>query len=105
MQDLNTRVGSDPKVMAAVRSGNLSALNSMFKSAVREYANRDKEVTGETDKKILEQNKHKAPVSGGAGPQVTDALPEDVKQVKKGQEENWMMQQLNGLFAKVGKKK
>ena len=105
MQDMNSRVGGDPKLMQAVRAGNLSALNTVFKSAVREYVNSDKQVAAETDKKVADQSKHKAPISGGACSQVTDALPEDVKQVKKGQEENWMMQQLGNLFSKVGKKK
>lgn len=105
MSDLNMRVGADPKVMQAVRSGNLSALHGIFKAAVREYANRDKEVTEQKDTKIAQQQQKKAPVSGGVGSHTENQLPDDIKQVPKGQEDNWMMQQLGALGRKFGIKK
>lgn len=103
--DLNARVGADPKVMQAVRSGNLSAINSAFKAAVREYVNRDKQVNEEKDKKIVEQSQKKPLVAGGVGTPGEGELPSDVKQVPKGQEDNWMMQELGKLAKKVGLKK
>lgn len=103
MSEINGKVAADPKMMQAVRAGNMSALNGVFKSAVREYVNRDKQVAADTNDKIKQQEKHKQPVGGGAGAPTGDALPDDVKQVAKGQEGNWLDQQLAKLLG--GRKK
>lgn len=102
--DMNNRIGSNPQLMQAILSGNLSALNSTFKSAVKEYVNRDKQVTTATAQTLASQT-HKPPVATGATVVTSDALPDDVRQVKKGQEEAWQDQQLTRLFEGAKRKK
>jgi hypothetical protein len=102
--ELNQRVGADPSIMQAVRGGRMSAINGIFKAVAREYVNRDKEVSTEKDVKIAIQDKKKAPI-GGSGNLESGQLPDDVKQVPKGQEDTWMMQQLGKLANKVGLKR
>jgi len=100
--DLKERVANDPKVIEAVRKGNMTALHGMFKTAVREFNNRDKEVAETTDTKIAQQLQKKPPLSGGAGGVTDGDLPDDVRQVPKGQEDTWLNQQLGKLAKKAG---
>lgn len=102
--DLNARIVSDPKVLAAIKNGNVAAVNSVFKTAVREYVNRDKQVSEENGVKIADQSRKKMPLGGGAGAQEAGELPDDIRQVKKGQEDSWLDQQL-GKLAKIAKRK
>lgn len=105
MADLNAKIAADPKVLESIRGGNVKAANKLFKAACREYIDRDKEVVTGKEKKLGEQGKHKPPLASGGGgaQQVEGELPDDVRQVPKDQEENWMRQQLGKLFG--GKKK
>ena len=96
--DLKTRLAEDPKTLAAIKSGNTKAVNSLFKTACREYLQRDKEVTETTTEKIAAQDKKKIPLGGGAAQ--TDTIPEDIRQVKKGQEDSWAQRALDILFKK-----
>lgn len=97
--DLNQRIAADPKILAAVKSGKPAAANALFKAACRDYLNRDKEVVEQTGEKIAAQEKKKLPL-GGAGGQDAGTLPDDIKQVPKGQEDSWVDQQLGKLFGK-----
>lgn len=98
---LNARVAGDPNILNAIRSGNVSAVNSLFKKTIREYATRDKQVSGDTAAKIATQSQKQAPIGGGTTNETV--LPDDVKQVPKGQEDNWLDQQLGKLARLVGK--
>lgn len=95
--DLNARVGSNPKVLAALKAGNITAANGLFKEAVRDYVNRDKQTADATAAKVELQSQKKVPVSGGVGSPESGALPDDIKQVPKGQEDSWMDAQLAKL--------
>ncbi len=100
--DLNNRVAADAKVLAALKAGNPNAANALFKQAVRDYANRDKEVSTDKNDKIKLQTNKKLIVGGGGNQQGTDELPDDVKYVPKGKEDSWMDQQLAKLARKAG---
>lgn len=97
--DLNQRVAGDKKVLDAIRSGKPTAVTALFKEVVREYISHDKLVTGKRQEKEAAQDKKLAPLGGGTAV-VENTLPDDIKQVPKGQEDNWMTQQLNKLFSR-----
>ncbi len=97
--DLNARVAADPKAMTAVKSGNVKAVNALFKAACKDYVNRDKEVVTGTAAKIETQEKKKLPLGGGAGSE--DTVPDDYSAIKVGDEEmreKSMLKQLGNLF-------
>lgn len=100
--DLNAKVASDPKIITAIKGGNVNAVNGLFKAAIREYATRDKQTAQKTAEKIDLQSQKKPPISGGAVSQ-EGALPDDIRQVPKGQEDNWMEQQFSKLARLVKK--
>lgn len=99
--DLTTRISADPKVLAAIKGGNASAANKLFKDACREYLTRDQEVVQQNGEKITGQERKKLPL-GGAGSETT-AMPENIKDVPKGQEEKWLDAGLAKLFGKKKK--
>lgn len=94
---INEAVGKDPKLVAALKSGNTKAVNSVFKAAVREYVTRDKAQAAETQGKIDAQTQHKPPLGGGAG-QEQSTIPDDLNQVKPEERENWMSRKLNSFL-------
>jgi len=96
--DLNQRIAADPKVLAAVKSGNAKAVNPLFKAACREYLTRDKEVVVQGEKKVEKQLQKKVPLGGASAE--TDAIPEDINQVKKEDRETWTQRALDKLFKK-----
>lgn len=101
--DLDARVGNSPQVKAAIMAGNLSAANTLFKQAVREYVERDKAtaavkagvLAGQEGKKTLLQS----------APQAVGALPSNVKEVPRDKLDEWQDQELTNLFATAGRKK
>ena len=101
---LNNKVVSDPKLLSAVKTGNMTAVNSAFKEVVKSYVLRDKAVKVAEGAKIEAQSNKRLPV-GGASAEVSgeQALPDDVKQVPKGKEDDWMWQQIGKLKKIVGK--
>ncbi len=85
--------------MAAVKSGNVKAVNALFKAACKDYVNRDKEVVTGTAAKIETQEKKKLPLGGGAGSE--DTVPDDYNAVKASDSdmmEKSMLKQLGNLF-------
>jgi hypothetical protein len=102
--DIHNRLSQSPAVQAAVKAGQTGAVNGIFKAAVREYVNRDKAVTEEKEAKRDAQAAKKAPLTTSSVPSTEKALPDDIKQVPKGQEDGWMDQQLAKLAAKVKRK-
>lgn len=96
---LNQKLAKDPKVLADIKSGKPKAINPVFKEVSRAYLKRDKQTTDATAAKLADQEKKKIPLGGGASETVGD-IPDDIKQVKKGQEDGWMDQQLGKLFGK-----
>ena len=97
--DLNNRVAADPKVLAAVKSGDTKKVIPLFKAACKEYATRDKEVVTGAAEKVTQQEKKKAPLGGGAA-EAANEIPDDIKQVKKGDEDKWLDKALGALFKK-----
>ncbi len=103
--DLNQRIAADPKVLAAIKGGDPKAAKALFKTACKDYINRDKEVSEDTTKKITVQSKKKLPMGGGAS-EVVGEVPDDIRAVKKGEEDKWLDKALTGFLGKVlgGKK-
>lgn len=99
---LNARVANDPQILTEIRNGNVNAVNSLFKTTIREYVLRDKQVNDTEAAKIAAQGHKQAPIGGGAATET--ALPDDIRQVPKGQEDSWMDQQLGKLARLVGRK-
>ncbi len=95
--DLNNRVMADPKVKAALNSGNMPAVNGLFKAAVRDYVQRDQQVAAGQQATLAAQEKKKAPLQ--TAPVTDQLLPDDIRQVPKGQEDSWMDQALAKLGA------
>jgi hypothetical protein len=98
--DLNNRIAADPKLYAAVKAGDIKGVLPVFKAACKEYLNRDKEVVEKKGEKIKAQEKKKLPIGSGAGGE-GDVIPEDIKSVKKGDEDAWLDKTLNGFLGKV----
>ena len=101
---IHNRVAADPQVKEAIRNGNPAAVNKIFAGAVREYVQRDKAVSEQKGQTLQKQTQHKPPMQTGATV-TSGALPDDIKQVPKGQEDNWLDQQLGRLKAKVSGKR
>lgn len=99
--DLKERVSNSPQVKQAVLAGNMTAVNSLFKQAVREYVERDK-ATAQVKAGVLEAQAGKKPLLQSA-PQADGVLPDNVKEVPKDKLDQWQDEQLANLFA--GKKK
>ena len=97
--DLNNRVMADARVKAALNAGNMPAVNGLFKAAVRDYVQRDQQVAAGQAATLAAQEVKKAPLQ--TTPVTDQALPDDIKQVPKGQEENWMDQALGKLGSLV----
>ncbi len=93
---LNSRVAADQTLMKAIRAGDVNAVNKLFKTTVREYVTRDKALSDSKAAKVELQDKKVLPV-GGAAATNDGALPDDIKQVPKGQEDTWLDQQLGKL--------
>lgn len=98
--DLNARVAADPKILTAIKSGDVTAVNKIFKAACKEYLTRDKQVAEETGEKVQVQSQKKLPIGGAAVTETAGQLPDDVRQVPKGQEDSWLDQQLGKLFGR-----
>jgi len=102
---INADVVNDKKVVAEIRKGNMRGLTEVFKKNANEYLKRDQTFNQNTNAKLEAQNKKKTPVSGGAGNVTSDnRLPDDVKQVKKGEEDSWLLQSLGDFFGSRKKK-
>ncbi len=97
--DLNNRVMADARVKAALNAGNMPAVNGLFKQAVRDYVQRDQQVAAGQAATLAAQEVKKVPLQ--TTPVTDQALPDDIKQVPKGQEENWMDQALGKLGSLV----
>ncbi len=98
--DLHNRVATDPAVFKAVSGGNFAAVNGLFKQAVREYVGRDKQANAAQQAQFAAQAAKKAPLTGSSPVAQVGALPDDIKAVPKGKEDEWMDQQLAGLASK-----
>lgn len=98
--DIDQRVGRDPRMLAAINGGNMAAINAVFKTAVKEYVQRDQSTQVAKDAALAAQGQHK-PLVQGQQIVETGLLPDDIKQVPAGQEENWMDQQLARLKSKM----
>lgn len=104
--DLKIQIAGNPKVMAEIQAGNPKAVNTLFKNVLKEYTTRDKAVADEKGAKIETQLGKKPPIGGGGNNVVEDQIPEDIKDVKKGDEDKWLDKTLNGFLGKMlGKKK
>ena len=95
--DITTKVSSDPALLAAYRSGNLMALNKAIKESIRDYSVKDQAAQVKREETVATQMTKKPLIAGQAVVQTGD-LPDDVKQVPKGQEGTWMDQQIKKLF-------
>jgi hypothetical protein len=103
---INAEVAADKKLVGELKRGNLKGITPIFKSNANAYLKRDQAFTQSTQQKVKEQEKKKPPVSGGAGTVTSDnQLPEDVKKVPKGQEDNWLSQTLGTFFNSQKKKR
>lgn len=101
MDALNARIARDPKLLEDIRGGKPAAVNKAFKEICTAYVTRDKAITTGTAEKVALQAAKVPPIAGsGAAAEIPGALPDDIKQVPKGQEETWMDQQLSKLFGK-----
>lgn len=97
---LDAAVVADPKLITAIRSGNTKAVNGLFKTVLRDYVNRDKEVSTETAATLEAQGKKKLPLGSAASNTGGDEIPEDINQVKKEDREKWVDRGLAALFGK-----
>lgn len=98
--DIDQRVGRDPRLLAEINNKNMAAINAVFKTAVKEYVQRDQSTQVAKDAALAAQGQHK-PLVQGQQIVETGLLPDDIKQVPAGQEENWMDQQLARLKSKM----
>ena len=95
--DLNNRIMNDAGVKARLNAGQMPAVNGLFKQAVRDYVQRDQQVTTAQAATLAAQATKVAPLQ--TAPVTEQLLSDDIKQVPKGQSENWMDQQLAKLGA------
>lgn len=106
LADLKIQIAGNPKVLAEINAGNPKAVNTLFKAAIKEYSTRDKAVAAEKGAKIDAQLGKKPPIGGGNSGVIEDDIPEDIHEVKKGDEDKWLDKTLNGFLGKMlGKKK
>ena len=101
--DIHNRVSADANVRAAINNGNPAAVNSLFKSAVRDYVQRDKAAAA-GQQAVLAAQEQKKPLVSTSPVTSLGALPSDIKQVPKGKEDDWMDQELANLAASVRRK-
>lgn len=97
LADISGKISSDPQLLAAYRSGNMQALNTIIKTSIRDYSTKDQVKHGETQK-VLEKQEQKRPLIQGQAAQFTEELPSDVKQVPKDKLDQWQTQELQKLF-------
>lgn len=97
VSSLNQKVAADPKVLEAVKSGNVKAVNTIFKQVCLAYVNRDKAVSNAKDVKLEKQNMKK-PLLGGGGGEGSDILPDNIDEVPKDKRDSWATQQIQKLF-------
>jgi len=95
--DIHNLVGANTQVKQAIRSGNLAAVNGIFKKAVLEYTKKDQAAAATTAAELDAQGKKIAPLSANPLTEAAGALPSDIRQVPKGREDEWLDQQLAGL--------
>lgn len=96
--DIYSRIGNDPAVRDAIRSGDPEALkrvNPIFKAAVKEYVERDQVKTAAKETTVATQSKH-LPLAQTAA--VTPStLPDKVDDVPQEKLDQWMDEQLSAL--------
>jgi hypothetical protein len=92
------RINGDPATLAAIRNGNVAAVNSIWKNAVRDYVQRDKQMN-DGQAAALKAQEVKKPLVPSTTVQALGALPDDVKSVPKDKLDEWEDQQLEKLFA------
>ena len=96
--DIYSRIGNDPAVRDAIRSGDPEALkrvNPIFKAAVKEYVERDQVKTAAKETTVATQAKH-LPLAQTAA--VTpSALPDKVDDVPAEKLDQWVDEQLAAL--------
>lgn len=100
--DIKMRVESNPAVLNAIYSGNVAAVNKIFKEAVTEFSSRGKAAA--VPSTPTDATKHKPLVGGNPVVQLT-SLPDNINEVPKGREDDWMMEQLTKLGAATGRRK
>ncbi len=98
---LHNKVATDPTLFKAVSNGQFNAVNGLFAQVVREYVNRDKAANATKQAAFAKQAAKVAPIPGSSPVAQVGALPDDIKQVPKGKEDEWMDQE----FAKLAKKR
>lgn len=104
MADINNRVGASMAVRQAVQGGNLAAVNKIFKDAVKEYVQRDKETAAVKDQTIVAQAAKKPLIPGAAIVQTGAVTDEQIKAAPKAQRSALLEQQMDeGLSALMSK--
>jgi ribosome-binding protein aMBF1 (putative translation factor) len=98
---LNAKLAASPELIRAVKNGDLSKIIPTFKTTVRNYALRDKQNATTTNEKIDLQTQKKAPLGAAGGTVDTTTIPDDVRQVPKGQEDAWEDSMIGRLKQKV----
>lgn len=96
--DIKARVEADRGVLEAIYSGNIKAVNRIFKDAVTEFSKRS-QTQSEAAKTMLAAQEQKKPLAATNPVVQLGSLPDDIKQVPKGQEDAWMDEQLAKLGA------
>ena len=71
-------VGEDKNALRSINSGQISAINPLFKQAVKEYVQRDQTTTQTKDAQKELQAKHKPLVSGTAVTPVSDTVTDEM---------------------------
>lgn len=102
LNTIHTRVAKNDSVRNAIKGGNLKVAGRVAKDVLTAFFNRDKETKDEGAAKVAVQLQ-KQPLLGGGGGSPDAGIPEDVKDVPKGQEDAWLMQKLVGLKKAFGK--
>lgn len=88
---------SDSKTFARLKSGDVTAVNKIFKETSRAYYGHTRKTAAAVETKIEAQDKHKAPVGSAPTQAQHDALPDDINQVPADKRDTWMDQQLGKL--------
>lgn len=103
MNAINAQVSANTPVRQAIANGNVAAVNAIFKQAVKDFISRDQAAVADKQAAINKQqarNEQHKPLTQSAAIEPTPPMPDDVRQVPKGQEDAWMDHQLAKLFGR-----
>lgn len=106
---IDRKVAKDPAVQAAIMKGQLNAVNTIFKAAVREYVERDKAATTAKEKVLDKQAAKVAPVQASPLAEsvaITDEQVRSAPREKRGDlREAQQEAQLKSFFSSLTKRK